>query len=97
MHGVAKFGHLTLIYMAMTKLFGDNLRTERKRQGLTAEKLAKACAVSRSYIILIEGGKRLPGKKVLPKIAYALDLSMTEVLNWYLEDVSSKMKESFNL
>lgn len=81
----------------MYKLFGEQLRYERKKQGLSAETLAKACGISRSYIILIEVGKRLPGKKVLPKIATALNLSMTEVLNWYLEDVMAKMKKSLNI
>jgi transcriptional regulator with XRE-family HTH domain len=81
----------------MKKSFGEQLRSERKKQGISVETLANACGISRSYIILIEGGKRLPGKKVLPKISAALNLSMTVVLNWYLQDVSAKMKKSLNL
>ena len=58
----------------MHKSFGDRLRFERKKQGLTAEMVAKACGTSRSYVTLIESGKRRPGKKVLPKIAGVLKI-----------------------
>jgi len=81
----------------MHKLFGEQLRAQRKKQRLSAEVFAKTCGVSRSYIILIEGGKRTPGKKILPQIANALGLTVTEVLNWYLEDVSEKLRRSLNL
>lgn len=75
----------------MHKVFGARLRKERKKQQLTVEMVAKACGTSRSYITLIENGKRLPGKKILPKIADALQLDITVVLNWYLEDIRGKM------
>ena len=81
----------------MYKIFGSRLRFERKKQGLSAEILASTCGISRSYIVLIESGKRLPSKKVLPKIAAALNLNVAEVLNWYLEDKSAHMKKSLNL
>lgn len=73
--------------------FGGRLREERKRNNLSTEALATACGVARSYITLIEGNKRLPGKKVIPKIAIALNLKTSVVLNWYLEDVSHKMQK----
>lgn len=76
----------------MPKLFGEHLRKERDKQGLTAEVVAKACGTSRSYITLIESGKRLPGKKLLPKIAVALGIKTSMVLNWYLEDISQKLR-----
>lgn len=78
----------------MQKLFGEQLRLERKKQGLTVQMLAEACGTSRSYITLIENGKRSPGKKILPKIAIALNLKTVVVLNWYLEDVSQKIRKS---
>lgn len=67
--------------------FGQQLKTARINQKLSAGVLAKACGVSRSYITLIENGKRRPSVKVLPKIATALGLKTDLVLNWYLEDV----------
>jgi transcriptional regulator with XRE-family HTH domain len=73
--------------------FGTHLRTERKKQGLSALTLSEACGISRSYITLIENGRRLPGKKILPRIATALNISTATVLNWYLEDISEKLKQ----
>lgn len=78
----------------MHKLFGEQLRSERKKQGLTVQTIAIACEISRSFVTLIENGKRLPGKKILPKIAAALHLKTTVVLNWYLEDLRGKLKEN---
>jgi len=77
----------------MYKLFGENLKEERKKQGLTVENVALACGTSSSYITLIENGKLLPGKKILPKIADALYLKTVDVLNWYLEDVRENLEK----
>jgi transcriptional regulator with XRE-family HTH domain len=76
----------------MYKPFGKKLREERKNQNLTVQKVSEACGVTRSYITLIENGRRLPGKKIIPKIAVALNLKITIVLNWYLEDISHKIQ-----
>lgn len=81
----------------MHKLFGGYVQKTRKKEGLTAQNLAKACGVSRSYITLIENGKRLPGKKVLPLLAAALNIKTAVILNWYLEDISQKMKEDLKI
>lgn len=77
----------------MSNIFGKYLREERKKQGLSAQAIANACGTSRSYISLIENGRRLPGKKVLPKIALALKIKTTVVINWYLETVSQKIQK----
>lgn len=78
----------------MHKSLGGQLQRERKRRGLTAEMIAKSCGISRSYVTLIENGKRLPGKKNIPKIADALQVKTGTVLNWYLEDISQKIRKS---
>lgn len=83
--------------MSKPKLFGEQFRSERKKQGQTMAEIAKACGVSRSYITLIENGRRLPGKKVLPKIAVALQIKPVLVLNWYLEDIGQKMRQGFKI
>ena len=72
-------------------LFGERLRNERKKNNLSAQTLSELCGVARSYITLIENGKRLPGKKVIPKIAQALNINRTNVVNWYLEDLKQKL------
>ena len=77
----------------MKKLFREQLRAERKKQNMTVQALADLCGISRSYITLMESGTRMPGKKNIPKIAAALKLKTAVVLNWYLEDIRTKMSE----
>lgn len=83
--------------MAIHKSFGEHLHKERKKQGLTALAVAEACGKSRSYITLIENGKRLPGKKIITKIAAALNLRTVVVLNWYLDDLNYQIRKSFKV
>ena len=71
--------------------FAKNLRTERKKLGLSAEELANRVHVSRSYITLLENGKRQPGKNLLPKVARALKLEKSVVVGWYLADQKEKL------
>ncbi|MEO8105577.1 MAG: helix-turn-helix transcriptional regulator [Candidatus Saccharibacteria bacterium] len=77
--------------------FGDRLRAERKNSNLTAAELAKSCGISRSYITLIENGQRLPSSKIMPKIALALDIKTTIVLNWYLDALREKVERKLEL
>lgn len=77
----------------MHKLFGEQLRKERRKRGLTALAVAKACGISRSYITLIENGLRLPGRRNISKIAAALGVKTGIVLDWYLEDISQEVKK----
>lgn len=77
--------------------FGKHVREERKKNNLSAEQLAKACGASRSYITLIENGKRSPSKKLLPKIALALNLKTNVVLNWYLEELRERMQKDLKI
>ncbi|HVX93150.1 MAG TPA: helix-turn-helix transcriptional regulator [Candidatus Dojkabacteria bacterium] len=72
--------------------FGKQLLLERKKNKLSAEKLAKACGVSRSYITLIENEQRLPSKDVMPKIAKALNIETEVVINWYLDGLRVKLE-----
>jgi transcriptional regulator with XRE-family HTH domain len=72
--------------------FGERLLNERKKHNLSAQTLADASGVARSYITLIENGKRLPGRKVIPKIATALHLKTNIIVNWYLEDLREKLQ-----
>ncbi len=78
-------------------VFGERLRAQRKKNNLSAEALAKNCNLSRSYITLIENNKRPPGKKIISKIAQALTIKPTIVLDWYLEDVREKMQKDLNI
>jgi transcriptional regulator with XRE-family HTH domain len=73
-------------------IFGIKIKKERVKAKLSALSLANLCGVSRSYITLIENGKRLPGKKIIPKIASALKIKTNVIINWYLEDMREKLQ-----
>lgn len=78
--------------MKLKTSFGYLLFKERQKKSITADSLAKSCGVSRSYITLIENGRRLPGKKVVPKIARALGIKNSLIINWYLEEIREKLQ-----
>lgn len=72
--------------------FGQRLLLARKKNKLTTQALAKDCGIARSYITLIENGKRMPGRKIIPKIAIALKVKTETIINWYLEDLREKLR-----
>lgn len=49
---------------------------ERKRQGITQEKLASLSDVDRTHMGLIEQGRRRPTLSTLYKIAKSLDMTL---------------------
>ena len=71
--------------------FAKNLRTERKKLGLSAKELAKRAHVSRSYITLLENGKRFPTKTIVAKITRGLGVESWVVEEWFLEDQLKKL------
>jgi len=73
-------------------LFGENLAFERKKNKFTAEELAIKTGISRSYITLLENNKRLPSKRLIPQIAEALKINPNIIIEWYLEDIKSKLE-----
>lgn len=74
-------------------VFGTKIHKARKKNNLSAQSLAEICGVARSYITLIENGKRLPGRKVIPKLATALHVKTNVIINWYLEDIREKLEK----
>lgn len=71
--------------------FAEEFISQRKKLNISQEEAGKRIGLSRSYITLIEKGKRLPGKKHIAKIAEALQLKKYEVINWYLQDLRDKL------
>ena len=71
--------------------FAKNLRTERKRLGLSTQELAKKVGISRSYITLLENSKRPPTKTIITKIAKGLRVKSWLVEEWFLEDQLKKL------
>ncbi|QQG41636.1 MAG: helix-turn-helix transcriptional regulator [Candidatus Woesebacteria bacterium] len=71
--------------------FGERLAATRKANRLTTQTVAKTSGASRSYITLIETGRRMPGRKLIPKIAKSLGLKSETIIDWYLEDIREKL------
>ena len=67
--------------MTVAEQFGERLRLCRKRALLSQERLAFMAKVHRTEIGLLETGKRSPGLKVIVKLAHALGMTPSELLD----------------
>ena len=55
-------------------IFAANLKENRRKKGLTQEKLAEIADISLRYIAMLELGKSFPSGEMLEKLAKALDI-----------------------
>ena len=62
------------------KAFANNIVQQRKRLGMSQEKLALKAGLDRTYISGIEQSKRNPSLKNIAKIAHALDTTPSKLL-----------------
>lgn len=60
-------------------MIGDYIILRRKELGLKRKDLAEKLNISYCYLNLIETNKRKIGKKMIPKLAKALDVSKKEI------------------
>lgn len=60
--------------MDVVRLFGVNVRYQRKLKGMTQEELAAAAEMERSYVSDLERGTRNPSVAALGRIADALGI-----------------------
>lgn len=67
--------------IAPESAFGDVLRDFRHRRGLSQERLAFDCGLSREYISLLERGKNLPSVRTLLALADALDTQASDIFH----------------
>lgn len=63
------------------KIFGQNVRRLRTQAGLTQEELAFEANIDLTYVGGIERGNRNPSLLVMAKIADALEVPLTSLLN----------------
>ena len=59
---------------------GNNVRKFRKERGLSQEALAFECRLHRTYISGVERGIRNPSVRILEKIALALQVPTSRLL-----------------
>ena len=56
------------------------LSEERKRQGLSYERLAKKAGVHRTTISLVERGKQNPTLSLCKRLADSLDIKLSDII-----------------
>ena len=61
--------------------FGEKIREERLKQGLSQEKLASRAGVHRTYIGMIERAEKNITLENIEKIANALGISLDKLMN----------------
>lgn len=60
-------------------LLGEAIRTQREKLGLSQEKLAERCNFDRTYISMLERGKRNPSLLNLLRLAKGLQTSVSKL------------------
>lgn len=69
--------------------FGKVLRAVRKDVGLTQEQLALAAEIDRTFVSLIERGERQPTVRILFKLATALQVPPSQLIQLTEQRVDS--------
>jgi transcriptional regulator with XRE-family HTH domain len=72
--------YFTKMPKTITKIFGDNVRKERLKKGLSQEDFAEISGFHRTYIGMLERAERNITLSNLEKIAKALDIEIAELL-----------------
>lgn len=62
-------------------VFGAVLREKREAAGISQEQLADRAGLHRTYVSLIERGKRTASIEVVRKVAKALNVSMASLID----------------
>ncbi len=66
---------------------GKRIKYFRKQLSLSQEKLAHKCDFDRTYISLLERGKRNPSYLNLLKLSYGLSISISKLTEEPLKDI----------
>ena len=65
---------------SLQQKFGTVVRRRREAAGLSQEALADQARLHRTYISLLERGRRMPSIGVVRQLAAALDTTMTSLI-----------------
>lgn len=71
----------------------ERIRAERKRAGMSLDRLAEAAGTSRQYLIQIEKGRNHPSTQMLERIAAGLDLPSDVFLGSPSERLKDEQRE----
>ena len=64
----------------ISERFGQVIKAVRERQGISQEKLAELAEIDRTYVSMIERGKRQPTLEVASRVAGALSMRLSEII-----------------
>lgn len=64
------------------EIFGDNLRDLMAGSGMTQKDLARELDISESAVSQYVNGRQFPGVKTLVNMAYVLECSMDDLLDF---------------
>ena len=78
----------------IAKRLGANLLKLRKEKGYTREELAEKSNLSSNYIYGLENGTYLPGCIALIDLANTLDVTVTKLLNDYMDNKKNTLLEN---
>lgn len=71
----------------LLKALGDELRFRRSELGLSQEELAHRAGVNRTYVAKLELAKNQPTLQILYKLAFALDVDLSQFVRSLLDRV----------
>ncbi|MBY0577759.1 MAG: helix-turn-helix domain-containing protein [Burkholderiales bacterium] len=75
--------------MAAKTVFGSVLREIREELGLSQETLALHCGLDRSFISLLERGRRQPSLTTIMYLAFSLDIAPGSLISKVQEKIPS--------
>lgn len=64
----------------LAERFGDVIRRRRLDIGLSQEDLADRASLHRTYVSLVERGRRTPTLTAVDSLAHALETTMTDLI-----------------
>lgn len=76
---------------------GDQIRALREERGYTLQDLARRAKLSLSYLSEIERGSKRPSLKTIDKLAVALNVSKTQLIEGELTDTGLNLGEKIRL
>lgn len=72
---------MILTHMNISQLFGEKVRSNRKKQQISQDELANLCGLHRTYIGAVERGERNITLINAEKIANALQVNLSELVS----------------
>lgn len=65
---------------------GNRIKLIREKKGISQEELANASTLNRSFVGLVERGKKCPTVITIEKICFALDITLQEFFSFDLNE-----------